>query len=233
MRQFKPVVAQLKSPQHKAAQLPPPKTPPVGPPVYRPQLAPKCLQLKPRALQAKSTNNRSAVVQRLEVKIPAYIRTIAEERMREADGDWDADPREVPRETSSWLRREEHGRQQARQQFERQERIRLWQEEQRRLYQQREAQFHWDCVHIDEAVAQMDWNGNWGPTVRVQGNLDRLRLWAEHKYHHKLIPIRSRKLFYYVGKLRNWGKTGFRISGHTKTDPSKSTTFGVLHIEKE
>jgi len=210
-RQFKPVVAQLKSLQRKAVQLPPPTL---------------------RALQTKSANIRSSVAQRREIKvrISDYIDQITAERRE--------DPNAASREVSSFLHREERAQRQAelqvRQQVEREEQARrVLQEEWRR---QRE--FEGDCRHIHQRVLTMNWSGNHGGTEYVDGRLGAFHDWAMKKYHNK--PFTSShgfKLFYYVGKLDAPGEPGFRISGHNKVlTPAekkagkKTKTFGVLHI---
>ena len=85
--------------------------------------------------------------------------------------------------------------------------------------------------------AKMRWEGNAGPSVQVRTKLK----WPDCKHLYLTIkdelhdaPIPDTNLFYFVGSVGvNFGKAGFRISGHTYSTAKidKSQTRGVLHIE--
>ncbi|MGH9585077.1 MAG: hypothetical protein ACRD4O_19325 [Bryobacteraceae bacterium] len=95
-----------------------------------------------------------------------------------------------------------------------------------------------DYDEIMKSVQRMNWSGKFGPSVRVETKLKwenaacrELYLKVKEELHDSRIP--GTKLFYYVGGIGNWGKAGFRISGHTKTadKAGDSETNGVLHVE--
>lgn len=85
--------------------------------------------------------------------------------------------------------------------------------------------------------AKMQWEGSAGPSVQVTTKLK----WPDCKHLYLTIkdelhdmPIPGTNLFYFVGTIGvNFGKGGFRISGHTRAvaDIAKSQTRGVLHVE--
>src|SRR5512140_1615934 len=68
--------------------------------------------------------------------------------------------------------------------------------------------------------ASMRWEGSAGPSVQVQTKLK----WPDCKHLYLTIkdelhdaPIPGTNLFYFVGSVGvNFGKAGFRISGHTR-----------------
>jgi hypothetical protein len=85
--------------------------------------------------------------------------------------------------------------------------------------------------------ASMRWEGKSGPSVQVETRLkwpDCKALYLTIKDELHDMPIPNTNLYYFVGSVGvNFGKAGFRISGHTRAvaDIAKSETRGVLHIE--
>jgi hypothetical protein len=97
-----------------------------------------------------------------------------------------------------------------------------------------------DYNDIMRAVDAMNWSGNSGPTCHVQTRLEwknrgcrELYLAVKHDLHDQAFGVGKRTLYYYIGAIGNWGKAGFRISGHSKplSRIKGSTTCGILHVE--
>ena len=94
-----------------------------------------------------------------------------------------------------------------------------------------------DFDSIMNSVDRMRWEGSHGPSVQVTTRLKwpdckHLYLTVKDELHDKNID--GTNLFYIVGTVGvNWGKAGFRISGHTKAvaNIANSQTRGVLHVE--
>lgn len=102
-----------------------------------------------------------------------------------------------------------------------------------------------DFDSIMQAVRRMNWSGQSGPTVWVGTPLkwsDRscrnLYLAVKQVLHDQPIRVGLQSVLYlYVGKIGNWGKSGFRISGHSKNEAAllagkNVDTHGVLHVDK-
>lgn len=91
------------------------------------------------------------------------------------------------------------------------------------------------------AVKRMNWSGTHGPTCRVDTQLTWKNGLCRELYtaikldlHDVAFMQGKQQLYFYVGALGNWGKGGFRISGHSKpaANIGSSQTHGVLHIDK-
>jgi hypothetical protein len=115
---------------------------------------------------------------------------------------------------------------------------------QQRLTEKQQRQVDSDISAVEGAMGRMNWSGNFGPSVRVETPLRweneqcrKLYLTLKQKYDDQIISGSSRpKLYYYFGAIGNWGKAGFRISGHTKQRADlrggkNVRTEGVLHVE--
>jgi hypothetical protein len=97
-----------------------------------------------------------------------------------------------------------------------------------------------DYNSIMSAVERNNWSGSFGPTCNVATRLKweeddcrELYLAVKDDLHDKAFTAGKLVLYYYVGAIGLWGKSGFRISGHTKPSDNvgNSTTYGVLHID--
>jgi hypothetical protein len=97
-----------------------------------------------------------------------------------------------------------------------------------------------DYDNIMRYVRDNNWSGSFGPTCNVDTRLKwedddcvELYLAVKDDLHDKSFTFGKRVLYYYVGAIGNWGKAGFRISGHTKPSGNvgNSKTHGVLHID--
>ncbi|MEO1494490.1 MAG: hypothetical protein AAFV19_20275 [Pseudomonadota bacterium] len=91
--------------------------------------------------------------------------------------------------------------------------------------------------YIDEVMV---WEGRYGPSCRITTKIDwnlrecrELYLYVKDQLHDRPFYVGKKRLYFYVGAIGNWGKAGFRISGHTKpvAKIKNSATCGVLHIE--
>lgn len=100
----------------------------------------------------------------------------------------------------------------------------------------KDTQYDYDAIM--KAVDRMNWSGKFGPSVVVETKLK----WENAKCRNLYLKVKDElqdsripgtKLYYYLGKIGNWGKAGFRISGHTKTSDkvAQAETHGVLHVE--
>lgn len=97
-----------------------------------------------------------------------------------------------------------------------------------------------DYDEIMRYVDNMRWEGSHGPSCRIQTKIEwknkdcrELYLYIKDELHDQKFTYNNKTLYYYVGAIGNWGKAGFRITGHSKpsSQVKNSTTFGVLHVE--
>jgi hypothetical protein len=97
-----------------------------------------------------------------------------------------------------------------------------------------------DFENIMKHAASTNWSGKFGPSCQVETKLKwenrdcrELYMAVKRDLHDQPFSVGKRTLYYYVGAIGNWGKAGFRISGHTKPKSKikASETHGVLHIE--
>lgn len=105
-------------------------------------------------------------------------------------------------------------------------------------FSSRQVREDYDAIH--RKLAEMHWSGRYGPSVQVQTKLKwdvkecrELYLRIKGELHDEKIP--GTRLYYYVGAIGNWGKAGFRITGHSKpaAKVKASETHGVLHVEND
>ena len=112
---------------------------------------------------------------------------------------------------------------------------------QRTLTPGQQRQVESDTRAVEAAMGRMSWSGSFGPSVTVETPLKweneacrQLYLGLKDTYDDQ--QILGTRLYYYFGAIGNWGKAGFRITGHTKPRDSLRAgkdvrTAGVLHVE--